>query len=270
MENKKTYFSAMKKSRTRSGRSYGMPEGRNYGSTELRNQGVAEGRNNGDTEGRTRSAWKDGTKEQRNYEDTDSRNYGSTEGRTRSAWKDGTKEQRNYGSTEVRSFEGTLKPLMTEEDASRNQGSHGSTEPRTFGGTLKPLMSEAEKADAQILELSYDFSCRIIRLYKFLNEGKLSKADRDIIDAVGRQLVRSATSINANINEAQHPQSDSDFLSKASIALKEAKESENWLSLLRDNGFLSTVQAESLLNDCSRINRILITITAKVRKRLNS
>jgi len=44
-----------------------------------------------------------------------------------------------------------------------------------------------------------------------LNEGKLSKADRDIIDAVGRQLLRSATSINANINEAQHPQSDAEM-----------------------------------------------------------
>ena len=76
---------------------------------------------------------------------------------------------------------------------------------------MKPLMSESEKAEAQVLELSYDFSCRIIRLYKYLNEGKLGKADRDIIDAIGRQLVRSATSINANMNEAQHPQSDADY-----------------------------------------------------------
>lgn len=145
-----------------------------------------------------------------------------------------------------------------------------STDVRTFGGELKPLMTEEEKKDAQVLELSYDFSCRIIRLYKYLNEGKLSKADRDIIDALGRQLVRSATSINANMNEAQHPQSDADFLSKASIALKEARESENWLSLLRDNGYLELRAAESLISDCARINKILITITAKVRKRLNA
>lgn len=141
---------------------------------------------------------------------------------------------------------------------------------RVFSGELKPLLTEEEKSKAQVLELSYDFSCRIIRLYKYLNEGKLSKADRDMIDALGRQLLRSATSINANMNEAQHPQSDADFLSKTSIALKEARESENWLSLLRDNGYLSTVQAESLLSDCSRINKILITITAKVKKRLNA
>jgi four helix bundle protein len=139
---------------------------------------------------------------------------------------------------------------------------------RVLSGELKPLLTEEEKSQAQILELSYDFSCRIIRLYKYLNEGKLSKADRDIIDALGRQLLRSATSINANINEAQHPQSDADFLSKASIALKEAKESENWLSLLRDNGYLSASQADSILSDCSRINKILITITSKVKKRL--
>lgn len=140
---------------------------------------------------------------------------------------------------------------------------------RVFEGELKPLMSEDEKSQAQILELSYDFSCRIIRLYKYLNEGKLSKADRDIIDALGRQLVRSATSINANMNEAQHPQSDADYLSKASIALKEARESENWLSLLRDNGFLEPRASVSLIHDCSRINKILIIITAKVRKRIN-
>ena len=152
----------------------------------------------------------------------------------------------------------------------RSYGTTESVDPevRRFDNPLRPLMSEEEKSQAQILELSYDFSCRIIRLYKYLNEGKLSKADRDIIDALGRQLVRSATSINANMNEAQHPQSDADFLSKASIALKEARESENWLRLLSDNGYLSVDQASSILRDCSRINKILITITSKVRNRL--
>ena len=145
----------------------------------------------------------------------------------------------------------------------------GDSETRKFEWEMKPLMTEEEKKDAQVLELSYDFSCRIIRLYKYLNVGKLSKADRDIIDALGRQLVRSATSINANMNEAQHPQSDADFLSKASIALKEARESENWLRLLSDNGYLEPRASESLLLDCGRINKILITITSKVKKRIN-
>ena len=179
--------------------------------------------------------------------------------------KSGNSNFRKSIDPEVRKFEGASRPLMTEEENGRN---HGSTETRTFGGTLKPLMSEAEKADAQVLELSYDFSCRIIRLYKYLNEGKLSKADRDIIEALGKQLVRSATSINANMNEAQHPQSDADFLSKATIALKESRESETWLHMLSDNGYLDQRMSESILHDCARINKILITITAKVRKRL--
>ena len=164
-------------------------------------------------------------------------------------------------------YKGTYKPKKTfpKKDSRKD----GETEQRTFEGTLKPLMTEEEKKEAQILDLSYDFSCRIIRLYKYLNEGKLSKADRDIVDALGRQLLRSATSINANMNEAQHPQSDADFLSKVSIALKEARESENWLRLLTDNGYLEPRASESLIKDCVRINKILISITAKVRKRLN-
>lgn len=172
--------------------------------------------------------------------------------------------KKKYTKTEAtgtrKTFRNSVNPCFqesTEEHSSRR-----------FVNPVKPLMSEAEKSDAQVLELSYDFSCRIIRLYKYLNEGKLEKADRDIIDALGRQLVRSATSINANLNEAQHPQSDADFLSKASISLKEARESENWLNLLRDNGYLTAAQAESLQRDCSRINKILITITNKVRTRL--
>ena len=174
--------------------------------------------------------------------------------------------QRKYTKTETtgkrKNFRKSVVPSIQESTEERIA--------RRFDNPLKPLMSEAEKADAQVLDLSYDFSCRIIRLYKYLNEGKLGKADRDIIDALGRQLVRSATSINANMNEAQHPQSDADFLSKASIALKEARESENWLRLLSDNGYLDSRASESLMNDCSRINKILITITAKVRKRLNT
>lgn len=178
---------------------------------------------------------------------------------------------RNDGNMEnKKSYSG--KPRKKGSTNPQNYGSKESVDPevRKFDNPLRPLMSEEEKSQAQILELSYDFSCRIIRLYKYLNEGKLSKADRDIIDALGRQLVRSATSINANMNEAQHPQSDADFLSKASIALKEARESENWLRLLSDNGYLEQRASESLIHDCSRINKILITITAKVRKRLNS
>jgi hypothetical protein len=108
------------------------------------------------------------------------------------------------------------------------------SEVRKFEGELRPLMTEEEKKDAQVLELSYDFSCRIIRLYKYLNEGKLSKADRDIIDALGRQLLRSATSINANMNEAQHPQSKETLEHVACrVGIKEARKNGTTDGVLR-------------------------------------
>lgn len=107
-------------------------------------------------------------------------------------------------------------------------------EVRKFVNPLKSLMTEEEKKDAQVLELSYDFSCRIIRLYKYLNEGKLSKADRDIIDALGRQLLRSATSINANMNEAQHPQSKETLEHVACrVGIKEARKNGTTDGVLR-------------------------------------
>lgn len=133
-----------------------------------------------------------------------------------------------------------------------------STDTRRFANPVKPLMTEEEEKDAQRLELSYDFSCWIIRLYKYLNEGKLSKADKNIIDASERQLMRSATSINANMNETQHLQSDADFLSESSIAQNGARESENWLYLLSDNGYVDLQASDSLFLDCGRINKILI------------
>lgn len=69
---------------------------------------------------------------------------------------------------------GSFAAISFGRDGDKPQ-SDGITETRKFEGEMKPLMSEEEKKDAQVLELSYDFSCRIIRLYKYLNEGKLSK-----------------------------------------------------------------------------------------------
>ena len=85
---------------------------------------------------------------------------------------------------------------------------------------------------------------------------------------ISKQILRSGTSIGANMNEAKHPQSDADFLSKSSIALKEARETEYWLNLLHDNGYLDDSQYLSLNHDLERILKILVTITSKVRTRL--
>ena len=253
---------------------------RNHGATELRNKAALQ-RNYESKELRIyEQLLSSGITEIRNYESTEQTIMIENKRPTYS-----TKKKAFPKEEKTRTFDGEMKPLMTEEENGRN---HGKTEKRKYGNTklincgnesvdsevrkfvnpIKPLMSEAEKSEAQVLDLSYDFACRIIRLYKYLNEGKLGKADRDIVDALGRQLLRSATSINANVNEAQHPQSDADFLSKATIALKESRESETWLHMLSDNGYLDQRMSESILHDCARINKILITITAKLRKRL--
>lgn len=139
-----------------------------------------------------------------------------------------------------------------------------------FCGKLQPLMTEEQKAAERVPidELAFDFSCRVTRMYKWLNEGKLSKADRDIVGAYGLQMLRSASSVSANLNEAKHPQSDGDYLSKATIALKEARETEHWLRLLNANGYVSDDQFVSMNKDLDRILRILVTITTKVRERL--
>ena len=130
-------------------------------------------------------------------------------------------------------------------------------------GNLKALMSEEEKANAKIEELSYDFACRITRLFQYLTEDAEYKEF-----VISKQIFRSGTSIGANMNEAKHPQSDADYLSKASIALKEARETEYWLNLLHDNGYLDDSQYSSLNHDMERILKILVTVTSKVRGRL--
>lgn len=81
------------------------------------------------------------------------------------------------------------------------------------------------------------------------------------------QLLRSGTSIGANLHEAQYAQGTKDFVSKLEIALKECHESEYWLELLYETGYIPNDQYKSLQNDCGSIRRMLIasvnTIKAK-------
>lgn len=137
-------------------------------------------------------------------------------------------------------------------------------EPLTMNrGRLAPLMPEEAKATAGIHELSYDFACRITRLFQYLTE------DADYKEYVqSKQLYRSGTSIGANIRESRHAQSDADFLSKMSIAFKEADETDYWLNLLHDNGFLDDKQFESLNTDCTRILKVLTSIVKTMNEKV--
>ena len=131
-------------------------------------------------------------------------------------------------------------------------------------GKLAPLMSEEAKATASIHELSYDFACRTTRLFQYLTEDADYKEYNH-----SKQLYRSGSSVGANVRESKHAQSDADFLSKMSIAYKEADESDFWLNLLHDNGYLDDNQFESLEKDLTRILKILTSIVKTMRVKLN-
>lgn len=103
-----------------------------------------------------------------------------------------------------------------------------------------------------IQKKSYEFSLQIIALYR-----KLCKNNEFVLS---KQLLRSGTSIGANIEEAQAAQSRADFISKMSIASKEARETNYWLRLLRDSGTLDTVSVDPLLVESESIINILTSI----------
>lgn len=131
-------------------------------------------------------------------------------------------------------------------------------------GKLAPLMKEEDKQKAGIHELTYDFGCRMVRLYQYLKE------DADYKEfEMSKQLYRSGTSVGANVRESKHAQSDNDFLSKMSIAYKEADESDYWLNLLHDNGYLNDEQFSSLSHDCTRIVKILTSIVKTMKAKID-
>lgn len=87
---------------------------------------------------------------------------------------------------------------------------------------------------------------------------------------LSKQVLRSGTSIGANIEEAIHAQSKVDFIHKLSIAQKEASETNYWLRLLRDSDYLKTKLAESLLIDCEELQKLLTASIKTVKAKLNS
>ena len=130
-------------------------------------------------------------------------------------------------------------------------------------GKLAPLMKEEDKEKAGIHELSYDFGCRITRLFQYLTEDSEYKEY-----VISKQIYRSGTSIGANVRESKHAQSDADFLSKMSIAYKEADETDYWLNLLHDNGYIDETQFNSLNADSTRILKVLTSIVKTMRQKL--
>ena len=107
--------------------------------------------------------------------------------------------------------------------------------------------------DNVIEKKSFDFAIRIVNLYKYLCKNKKEYV-------LSKQVLRSGTSIGANVSEAQQAQSKADFISKISIALKEATETNYWLRLLNATEYLSQSEINSILDDCIAIEKILTAI----------
>ncbi|MEO8664767.1 MAG: four helix bundle protein [Ignavibacteria bacterium] len=106
---------------------------------------------------------------------------------------------------------------------------------------------------------SYKFALRIIKLHDYVVKNR-----REFV--LSKQVLRSGTSIGANIEESVASQSRKDFINKMSIAHKEARETHYWIRLLRDSKYLEGRIAESLLIDCDEILKISGKIISTSRK----
>ena len=100
---------------------------------------------------------------------------------------------------------------------------------------------------------SYAFAVRVVKMF-------LHFTDTDWkLQAIFKQVLRSGTSISANVNESEFAQSPSDFASKLHIALKEANETMNWLNLLHDTKYMSDIEFDSMAADCNEIIALLVS-----------
>lgn len=116
----------------------------------------------------------------------------------------------------------------------------------------------------KITERSFQFAVRIVRLCQFLE-----KQDR-VSRTLTSQLLRSGTSVGANIEEAQAGQSKADFTAKMSIARKEARETHYWLKLLASSGIITDVELGELLQEADELVRILTSIVKSAQTRNES
>jgi four helix bundle protein len=115
-------------------------------------------------------------------------------------------------------------------------------------------------ADNVLLEKSYKFAIRIVNLGKYL-EKKRAYVLKD-------QIIRSGTSIGSNAEELVGASSNKDFLNKANISYREARETHYWIRLLRDTDYITKSMAESMLKDVEELIKIIGAIQSTMRKRL--
>ena len=115
-------------------------------------------------------------------------------------------------------------------------------------------------AESIMLDKAKDFAVEIINMCKLIKEIKRESV-------LTNQLMRSGTSIGANIHESKYAHGTADFISKMQIALKECYESEYWLELLNRTGYIDDEQYKKIINDCGQIRRMLISSINTVKEK---
>ena len=114
------------------------------------------------------------------------------------------------------------------------------------------------KTSNVVVEKSKVFAIRIVHMYQYLCEEKHEYV-------LSKQVLRSGTSIGANVKEAIRGQSTADFIAKMNIALKEASETEYWIELLTETDYLSSDMSTSILADCTELIKLLTAIVKSAK-----
>ena len=128
---------------------------------------------------------------------------------------------------------------------------------------MRKLVIEPMRKDNVVLEKSYALALRMVKLYKYLMEEK-----KEFV--LSKQILRSGTSIGANVEEAMGAQGEKDFLSKISIAYKEARETKYWLRLLNDSEYLEEKQSQSLFQDIEETLKLLGSIQKTIKQKIRN
>jgi four helix bundle protein len=117
------------------------------------------------------------------------------------------------------------------------------------------------KQDNVVRVKSYAFALRIVKLYRWLCDEK-----KEFV--LSKQVLRSGTSVGANVEEAIGGQSDRDFHAKMTIAYKEVRETHYWLRLLHDSNFIDEAAFSSIAADCEELLKLLGSITKTMKSRI--
>ena len=113
-------------------------------------------------------------------------------------------------------------------------------------------------SESILQEKSYKFALRIVKLSQYLNDEK-----HEFV--LSKKILDSGTAVGVLVEEAKQGENRTDFSQKLSVANKEAFKTNFWLRLLRDGGFLSDKQAQSLIDDCEELQKMLISSIKSTR-----